>query len=86
MAPKRKRPSGSDGGQTMPKTIVFARSFIRPEDVELLEKNRMVTAARAAGFEAIPKPRKNEVVIFCYLLFAGLHFELDPVVVDILRL
>jgi hypothetical protein len=33
----------------------------------------------------VPKPRKNEVVIFRDLLFAGLRFPLHPTVVDILQ-
>uniref|UniRef100_K3Z0Q9 Transposase (putative) gypsy type domain-containing protein n=1 Tax=Setaria italica TaxID=4555 RepID=K3Z0Q9_SETIT len=45
----------------------------------------MIVSASPPSSEVIPKLEDNEVVIFWDLLFIGLRFELDPVLVDILR-
>jgi hypothetical protein len=82
MAPKRRRDPVT---KEIPKTYTFGRSLIDETDMNNLQKNRMIVAARAPNRETVPKPRDNEVVIFRDLLFAGLRFPLHPVVVDILR-
>jgi hypothetical protein len=82
MAPKRRRDAVA---KEIPKTYTVGRSEIDGTDVSSLQKNRMIGTARAPGWETVPKPRDNEVVIFLDLLFAGLRFPLHPVVVDILR-
>jgi hypothetical protein len=82
MTPKRRRDAVA---KEIPKTYTFGRSQIDGTDVGSLVKNRMVGTSRAPGRETVPRPRDNEVVIFCDLLYAGLRFPLHPTVVDILR-
>jgi hypothetical protein len=82
MAPKRRRDAVA---KEIQKTYTFGRSQIDNTDVGSLVKNRMVGAGRAPGWETVPRPRDNEVVIFRYLLYTGLRFPLHPAVVDILR-
>jgi hypothetical protein len=82
MAPKRRRNAVA---KEIQKTYTFGRSQIDNTDVGSLVKNRMVGAGRAPGWETVPRPRDNEVVIFRDLLYAGLRFPLHPAVVDILR-
>jgi hypothetical protein len=69
----------------IPKTYTFGRSQIDGTDVGSLQKNCMVGTARAPGWETVPQPRDNEVIIFRDLLFARLRFPLHPTVVDILQ-
>jgi hypothetical protein len=82
MAPKRRRDAVA---REIVKTYTFGRSQIDGTDVGALVKNRMVRAGRARGRETVPRPRDNEVIIFCDLLYARLRFPLHPAVVDILR-
>uniref|UniRef100_K4A1D8 Transposase (putative) gypsy type domain-containing protein n=1 Tax=Setaria italica TaxID=4555 RepID=K4A1D8_SETIT len=46
----------------------------------------MVIAGHALGSAVVSKPEDNEVVIFHVLLYAGLRFEFNLVVIDILHL
>jgi hypothetical protein len=82
MAPKWRRDAVA---REIAKTYTFGRSQIDGTDVGALVKNRMVRAGRARGRETVPRPRDNEVIIFCDLLYARLRFPLHPAVVDILR-
>jgi hypothetical protein len=82
MGPKRRCDAVA---KEIPKTYTFGRSQIDGIDVRSLVTNRMVGTGRAPGRETVPRPRDNEVVIFCDLLYAGLRFPIHPVVVDILR-
>jgi hypothetical protein len=73
MAPKRRRDAIA---KEIPKTYTFGRSLIDGGDIASHQKNRMIGTARAPGRETVPKPHKNEVVIFRDLLFPGFgsHF------------
>jgi hypothetical protein len=78
MAPKRRRDVIA---KEIPKTYTFRWSMI---DISSRQKNRMVGTVRAPAREIVPKPQKNEVVIFRDLLFAVLRFPLHLVIIDIL--
>jgi hypothetical protein len=81
MAPKRRRDAVA---KEIPKTYTFGRSQIDSTDLGSLVKNHMVGTGRAPGWETVPRPRDNDVVIFRDLLYAGLRFPLHPAVVDII--
>lgn len=81
VAPKRKRPSGDEEEEHE-----VRKSRMIPESIVMLKDKRMVISTRAPSSKVIPKLEDNEVVIFRDLPFAGLHFKLDPVIVDIICL
>jgi hypothetical protein len=73
-----------------PSHLDFGKSTISEADLPKMVKLGYFSEAkkeliRFGGKETIPKPGKNEVVVFKSLFKAGLRFPLNKMIVDLLK-